>query len=117
LRLSGRLVVDRGEVEVERLRHRAAGDRLNLVGERRERRPLAANVVRRVDDQLAGNAARARERIGDRGRRHCKQHDVRSGDIAAVPAELLHVVTCGPPQPGEPTANAASADDGDPHSQ
>src|SRR5205807_7550496 len=97
------------------LRGRPADDRLHLLGERLELLIAAAERIRRVDCRLPFDAAYLPERVGDRARRHRHEQDVGAGRVAAVAAELLHLVARIPPEPGEPAADVSSADHGDVH--
>ena len=109
------LVVDRREVEVERLRDRPAGNRLHLVRERRERRPLAAEVVRRVDRDLALDAADVPERVRDRARRHGHEDGIGRRDVPAARADLLHLVAATAPQLRQAAAHVTPTDHCDVH--
>ena len=93
LLLLGQLVVGRGEVEVERLRGRAAGDRLRLVRERLEL--LVTSAERRLS-RRSRPCRRARSTFPSASRngvrRNGDQDRVGIGRVAAVLAELLDVV-------------------------
>src|SRR5881296_2813451 len=55
------------------------------------------------------------ERVRDRRRRHRQEHRVRPGGVAAVAADLVHLVSRRPPDSREPAAEVAPPDRHDLH--
>src|SRR5207248_11243224 len=104
-----------GEVGVERLRHRPADDRLDLLRQRFELLVAVAEDVRRVDHDLAVQSADLFERVGDcrGGYGHLYRVGIRGvAAIAAEPGDLMARLL---PAFGEPATDVALADDRDLH--
>src|SRR5262249_43003849 len=102
-------------VAVERLRDRAAGDRLHLVRERLELLVPAAEGVGRVDDNFALEPVDLAERVGDRTARNGKQDRIRVRGVAALGTQPRDLVSSFLPAVGETAADVSPADGRDLH--
>jgi len=80
------------------------GERLGATG------AFALDQVRRVDQDLAFEAADAPERVVDRPGRNRQQDGVRARDVPAVLADPLDLVPGLLPEIGEPASDVAPAD-------
>ena len=109
------LLVQRGEVRVERLRRRPVRVRLHLVGERLVLLVPPAERVRRVDRDLPSEPRHLCERLRDRARRDGDQDDLGVRRVPALAPEGRHLVARLLPEPGQPAADVAPADGRDLH--
>src|SRR3954469_9181523 len=111
-------VIQRREVDVERLRRRPAGPRLHELSVGREAaRWDHAIEVGGVDHRLAVYPRQPVERLADRSSRDRQQHDVGGRPGAAAAPEARHLMAGALPQVGETTADVAPATHRDPHRQ
>src|SRR5215211_5240320 len=109
-------IVERGEVDVERLRRRSVRPRLHIFGVRGEVLwGLHAHKVRRVDNRFALDAPHVVEGLGDRTARNCHKHDLGVRDVPALSPDPPHLVACPLPEIREPATNVAPADHCDLH--
>src|SRR5215212_3990533 len=109
-------VVQHGEVDVERLRGRAAGLRLQELGVRRKPvRRLVADEVGGVDDGLSVEPAHALGSVRDGAAGNREQHHVGVRDVATAAAESCHVMTSLLPAVGEATTDVSLSYYRNPH--
>src|SRR4029453_4041513 len=109
------LVVEPGEVRVERLRDGAVRVRLDLVRERLVLLIATAQRIFGVDRDLPFEAADFAQRLRRHAARNGDENDVGVRYVTALAAEHRDAVARLLPEPAEPPANIAFADRGDIH--
>src|SRR5215218_5254938 len=102
-------IVERGEVDIERLRRRTVRPRLHEFGVRREALwGVYTHKVCRIDNRLLLNALHVVEGLGDRPARYRPEHGLGVGDVSALSPYPCHFVASPLPQTSEPATPATS---------